>query len=40
VYSEQKEFTIFYIGSKGGQVYKVAQWMQDGKLRYCWDPEY
>lgn len=33
VYSDQKEYTIFYIGNKEGQVYKVAQWIQDGKLR-------
>ncbi len=35
-YSDQKEFTIFYIGNKEGQVYKVAQWTQDGKLKYVW----
>ena len=33
VYSDQKEYTIFYIGNKEGQVYKVAQWIQEGKLR-------
>ncbi len=33
-YSDQKEFTIFYVGNKEGQVYKVAQWTQDGKLKY------
>jgi hypothetical protein len=32
-YSDQKEFTIFYVGNKEGQVYKVAQWTQDGKLK-------
>jgi hypothetical protein len=33
VFSEQREYTVFYIGGTTGQIYKVAQWNQDGKLK-------
>jgi len=34
LYGDKKEFSIFYIGTKSGQVYKVSQWTDDdGKLQ-------
>ena len=33
VFSEQKEYTLFYIGASTGQVYKVSQWNLNGKLK-------
>jgi len=32
-FSEKREYTVFYIGTREGQVYKVAQWSQDGQLK-------
>merc|ERR1712038_883560 len=34
LYGDKKEFSIFYIGTKTGQVYKVSQWRDDeGRLQ-------
>jgi len=34
LYGDKKEFTVFYIGTQTGQVYKVSQWRDDeGRLQ-------
>lgn len=33
VFSEQREYTVFYIGTREGQLYKVVQWSQGGALK-------
>lgn len=33
VFSEQREYTIFYVGTREGQVYKISQWNQGGALK-------
>ena len=32
-YSDQREFTIFYVGTVEGEVYKISQWSQRGELK-------
>ena len=32
-FSEKREYTVFYIGTREGQVYKVAQWNNNGQLK-------
>ena len=33
MFSEQREFTLFYVGTSEGQVYKISQWSQRGQLK-------
>lgn len=32
-YSASRQFTLFYIGTAAGEVYKVSQWEEEGELR-------
>ena len=32
-YGDDNEFTVFYIGSSQGQVYKISQWMEGDKMK-------
>ena len=32
-YSASRQFTLFYIGTATGEVYKVSQWEEEGELR-------
>ena len=32
-YSASRQFTLFYMGTATGEVYKVSQWEEEGELR-------
>ena len=33
LYSDRKDYVLYYIGTKGGKVYKVSQWRDEDGLQ-------